>query len=53
MVSDAADATDAPDSGSDAADAPFVDRWTALDRGWQALALGLGIVVVHLLGQAL
>ncbi|WP_199234101.1 hypothetical protein [Halorubrum sp. GN11_10-6_MGM] len=30
-----------------------VDRWTALDRGWQALALGLGIVAVHLVGQAL
>ena len=25
----------------------LVDGWTALDRGWQALALGLGIVVVH------
>ena len=31
----------------------LVDRWTALDRGWQALALGLGIVAAHLLGQAL
>lgn len=30
-----------------------VDRWTALDRGWQALALGLGIVAAHLVGQAL
>ncbi|WP_186313379.1 hypothetical protein [Halorubrum salsamenti] len=42
MVSDAADGT-----GS-----PVVDRWTALDRGWQALALGLGIVAVHAAGQA-
>ncbi|GAA0724581.1 hypothetical protein J2744_002392 [Halorubrum trapanicum] len=31
----------------------IVDRWTALDRGWQALALGLGIVAAHLVGQAL
>jgi hypothetical protein len=30
---------------------PLVDRWTALDRGWQALALGLGIVAVHAAGQ--
>ncbi|WP_198945705.1 hypothetical protein [Halorubrum sp. SD612] len=33
--------------------AGLVDRWTALDRGWQALALGLGIVAAHLVGQAL
>ncbi|WP_164471142.1 hypothetical protein [Halorubrum sp. CSM-61] len=30
---------------------PLVDRWTALDRGWQALALGLGIVAAHAAGQ--
>jgi|GEM_PF-1140098 hypothetical protein len=30
---------------------PLVDRWLALDRGWQALALGLGIVAVHAAGQ--
>ena len=27
------------------------DRWTALDRGWQALALGLGIVALHAVVQ--
>ncbi|WP_423996479.1 hypothetical protein [Halorubrum trapanicum] len=63
MVSDAADGTDArPDTtdgtdarpdASDAAGSSLVDRWTALDRGWQALALGLGIVAAHLVGQAL
>ncbi|RLM76561.1 hypothetical protein [Halorubrum sp. Atlit-26R] len=63
MVSDAADGADArPDAGdgtdpqSDAPDVAgpsLVDRWTALDRGWQALALGLGIVAAHLVGQAL
>lgn len=26
-------------------------RWRALDRGWQALLLGLGIVAVHLAVQ--
>ncbi len=30
----------------------LVDRWTALDRGWQALALGLGVVAAHAAGQA-
>jgi len=29
----------------------LVDRWTALDRGWQALALGLGVVAAHAAGQ--
>jgi hypothetical protein len=63
MVSDAADGTDAqPDTAdgtdarpdaADATDPSLVDRWTALDRGWQALALGLGIVAAHLVGQAL
>ena len=33
------------------ADSSLVDRWTALDRGWQALALGLGIVAAHAAGQ--
>ncbi|MDB2223880.1 hypothetical protein PN419_15305 [Halorubrum ezzemoulense] len=41
-------ASDGPATG-----AGLVDRWTALDRGWQALALGLGIVAAHLVGQAL
>jgi hypothetical protein len=63
MVSDAADETDArPDAAGgtaarpdarDATDPSLVDRWTGLDRGWQALALGLGIVAAHLVGQAL
>jgi hypothetical protein len=49
---DAADG-DAGRTGADAdAGSPLVDRWTALDRGWQALALGLGIVAVHAAGQA-
>ncbi|OYR38602.1 MULTISPECIES: hypothetical protein [unclassified Halorubrum] len=43
----AADADGAPGTGS-----PIVDRWVALDRGWQALALGLGIVAAHVAGQA-
>lgn len=30
----------------------LVDRWIALDRGWQALCLGIGIVAVHLIWQA-
>jgi hypothetical protein len=46
----------AEDADSDAADAgtgsPIADRWIALDRGWQALLLGLGIVAVHAAGQA-
>ncbi|MGM0448669.1 MAG: hypothetical protein ACQERM_10530 [Methanobacteriota archaeon] len=62
MVSDAADGTDAQadadgetgaQMGADATDPSLVDRWTALDRGWQALALGLGVVAAHLVGQAL
>ncbi|EMA61608.1 hypothetical protein C470_06203 [Halorubrum distributum JCM 13561] len=53
MVSDAADATDGRPDPADATDPSLVDRWTALDRGWQALALGLGIVAAHLVGQAL
>ncbi|MEZ3163785.1 hypothetical protein ABNG03_04040 [Halorubrum sp. RMP-47] len=63
MVSDAADGpeerpdrdeeADAHAAPANAADASVVDRWTALDRGWQALALGLGIVAAHIVGQAL
>lgn len=32
---------------ADGAGSPLVEQWLALDRGWQALALGLGIVAVH------
>lgn len=53
--------TDGPVHGADEADRTesdeptdeggigdrVVDRWLALDRGWQALWLGLAIVVVH------
>ncbi|TKX80541.1 hypothetical protein [Halorubrum sp. SD626R] len=51
------DAARAADGGDDTAPAretgsPLVDRWVALDRGWQALALGLGIVALHAAGQA-
>jgi len=42
MVSDAAG-----EPGS-----PLADRWLALDRGWQALALGLGVVAAHAGAQA-
>ncbi|ELZ59404.1 MULTISPECIES: hypothetical protein [Halorubrum] len=42
-----------PTAEGSAADGGVVDRWTALDRGWQALALGLVIVAAHLVGQAL
>jgi hypothetical protein len=50
MESDAA----APDAPADAAgaDSPLVARWLALDRGWQALALGISVVGAHLAGQA-
>ena len=40
--------SDAGPSAADRPASPLVDRWTALDRGWQALVLGLGIVAVHL-----
>lgn len=54
MDSDAADGPRAAgDDATDGADPTLVDRWLALDRGWQALALGLGIVAAHLVGQAL
>jgi len=51
MVSDAADR---PGDRADAAEgtgSPLVDRWLALDRGWQALALGLAVVAAHAAGQ--
>jgi hypothetical protein len=52
MDSDAADGPRAAgDDATDGADPTLVDRWLALDRGWQALALGLGIVAVHVAGQ--
>jgi hypothetical protein len=53
MVSDAADGTDGRSDAAGGTGLSLVDRWTALDRGWQALALGLGIVATHLVGQAL
>jgi hypothetical protein len=53
MVSDAANGTNAQPDAAGETDPSLVDRWTALDRGWQALALGLGIVAAHLVGQAL
>jgi hypothetical protein len=43
--------SDAVDDGPTGTGSPLVDRWTALDRGWQALALGLGIVAAHAAGQ--
>ncbi|WP_193309884.1 hypothetical protein [Halorubrum halophilum] len=50
MVSDA---TDDADSRPDAAtDSPLAARWLALDRGWQALALGIAVVGAHFAGQA-
>lgn len=49
------DATDrSDDPGDDAVidgtgdtGSPIVDRWVTLDRGWQALVLGLAIVGAH------
>ncbi|ACM56027.1 hypothetical protein [Halorubrum lacusprofundi] len=58
MVSDAADGPgDRADRTGDRPDAaartgsPLVDRWLALDRGWQALVLGLAVVAAHVAGQ--
>jgi hypothetical protein len=55
MVSERGDdAAHADGAGDDAAretGSPLVDQWTALDRGWQALALGLGVVAAHAAGQ--
>jgi len=47
-----ADGTTAETGADRGTGSPLVDRWTALDRGWQALALGLGIVAAHAAGQA-
>ncbi|WP_418284197.1 hypothetical protein [Halorubrum sp. DTA46] len=64
MVSDADGASDADGTSarpgdadeietlSAGADSPLVARWLELDRGWQALALGLAVVAVHGAGQA-
>ncbi|WP_435095695.1 hypothetical protein [Halorubrum sp. N11] len=52
MVSDAADGPGDRTDAADGTDSPIVDRWLALDRGWQALALGLGVVAAHAAGQA-
>ena len=35
------------DAEPSAARSPLARRWLRLDRGWQALCLGLVIVVVH------
>ncbi|MES3161645.1 MAG: hypothetical protein PPP55_08770 [Halorubrum sp.] len=54
MVSEAtdgsADTTTEPVDLGDADEgtgSTLVNRWIALDRGWQALALGLAVVVAH------
>jgi len=52
MVSDPADGPSGPPDADGETVSPLVDRWTALDRGWQALALGLAIVTAHAGGQA-
>lgn len=48
------DTGEEPDSDETAAGggSALVDRWTGLDRGWQALALGVVIVAAHAAGQA-
>lgn len=51
MVSDGADGSGERAAGADGTGSPLADRWLALDRGWQALALGLGVVAVHAAGQ--
>ncbi|WP_202593926.1 hypothetical protein [Halorubrum halophilum] len=51
MVSDAADGRGGREA-ADEAGSPLADRWVALDRGWQALALGLGVVAAHAGAQA-
>jgi len=52
MGSDASNRNDPEAKASPSVGPTLVDRWTALDRGWQALCLGLAIVVVHLGLQA-
>ncbi|GAB6879086.1 hypothetical protein JCM17823_13600 [Halorubrum gandharaense] len=41
----------APNESPAGDDGPLVRRWRGLDRGWQALLLGLAVVAVHLLVQ--
>ena len=52
MGSDASNRNDPEAKASPSVGPTLVDRWTALDRGWQALCLGLAIVAVHLGLQA-
>ncbi len=53
MASDADDGPFTSDESfaPDGTGSPIVDRWITVDRGWQALALGLGVVAVHLAAQ--
>jgi hypothetical protein len=51
MVSDGVGGSDKRADGAEGTGSPLADRWLALDRGWQALALGLGVVAVHAAGQ--
>ncbi|MFW5917034.1 MAG: hypothetical protein ACOCRD_01345 [Halorubrum sp.] len=51
MVSNAAGESGDRADGADGTGSPLADRWVALDRGWQALALGLVIVAAHVAGQ--
>ncbi|SNR43575.1 hypothetical protein [Halorubrum vacuolatum] len=56
MGSDTSEGPAARDPSGPSTETPGVtlaDRWMALDRGWQALCLGLAIVAVHLLWQAI
>jgi len=52
MGSDASHRDESESKASPSVGPTLVDRWTALDRGWQALCLGLAIVAVHLGLQA-
>ena len=54
MVSDSSEDPTAADRpaddeaiAGDGTGSRLVDSWIALDRGWQALALGLAIVAAH------
>jgi len=48
MVSDAVDKPNAAEQTDEPVGrSTLASRWTALDRGWQALALGLGVVALH------
>ncbi|GAA0522186.1 hypothetical protein SAMN04488066_10563 [Halorubrum aquaticum] len=44
----AGDDTDDVAAGADGDETRLSRRWRALDRGWQALCLGLAIVAAHL-----